>query len=219
VTNNDQLDRMAQLGIVASIQMMWFTSNPYDIWDIKKFVGLDRVDLVGRWHDILEAGIPSIGGVDFPSIYDSNTSALAAVYKAVTRIGDPGLPPPQWLLDQRITVEQALRLLTIDAAYGTFQEDVKGSLVAGKLADLVVLSDNPLAVPPERLMDVSVLMTMVGGQVEYCKPGHEYRCGSAYSPSLAAVVYGTPSDTTLLPTPTEESAMASEAITSFRENA
>lgn len=217
VTRDDQLSRMAQLGLIASFQMTWFTSNPWDIWDVKKYIGLDRVDLVGRWHDIVEAGIPSIGSTDFPNVYDTDNSAMAAIYKAVTRIGHPGLPPPQWELDQRITVERALRLLTIDAAYGTFQEDVKGSIAVGKLADLVVLSDNPLAIPPESLMDISVLMTMVGGQVEYCAPGHEYLYGSVCPTSLASIDYGTFSNTAL-PNPTEGLVVASETITSFKEN-
>jgi len=69
---------------------------------------------------------------------------------------------------QRITAEEALRLITIDAAYGTFEEDAKGSLVPGKLADLVVLSANPLEIAPARLQEIDVLATVVGGRVEHC---------------------------------------------------
>jgi imidazolonepropionase-like amidohydrolase len=71
-------------------------------------------------------------------------------------------------------VEQALRLITIDAAYGTFQEDIKGSIKVGKFADLVILSDNPLTVPENTLADIDVLMTMVGGVMEYIAPGQQY---------------------------------------------
>ena len=92
---------------------------------------------------------------------------MYVVSSAVTRVGGLGLTPTDWMLNQTISVEQALRLITIDAAYGTFQEDVKGSIKVGKFADLVMLSDNPLTVPENTLADIEVLMTMVGGVVEY----------------------------------------------------
>ncbi|MHA2323611.1 MAG: amidohydrolase family protein, partial [Candidatus Thorarchaeota archaeon] len=101
-------------------------------------------------------------------------SAMKAVSLAVTKIGDQGLTPPDWMLNQSLSVEQALRLITIDAAYGTFQEDIKGSIKVGKLADLVILSDNPLTVPENTLTDIEVLMTMVGGVVEYAAPGQQF---------------------------------------------
>ena len=169
VVRDDQLVRMAQLGLIASIPLTWFDSHPWWIWDVKTFIGLERADLVARWRDILAAGIPSIGGTDYPWFYGDG-SATTTVSRAVTRKGEPGQPPADWMLDQRITVEQALRLLTIDAAYGTFQEDVKGSIAVGKFADLVVLSANPLTVPPDEIKDIEVLLTMVNGRVEYCAP-------------------------------------------------
>ncbi len=170
VVRDDQLDRMAGLGLIASIPLTWFDSHPWYTWDVKTYFGLERADLVGRWRDILAAGIPSIGSTDYPWFYGTDGSAMTTVSKAVTRIGEPGQPPADWMLDQRITVEQALRLLTIDAAYGTFQEDVKGSIAVGKFADLVVLSANPLTVPPDEIKDIEVLLTMVNGRVEYCAP-------------------------------------------------
>ncbi|MFW9864343.1 MAG: amidohydrolase family protein, partial [Candidatus Thorarchaeota archaeon] len=97
-----------------------------------------------------------------------------AVSSAVTRVGGLGLTPTDWMLNQTLGVEQALRLITINAAYGTFQEDVKGSIKVGKFADLVILSDNPLTVPENTLADIEVLMTMVGGVVEYAAPGQQF---------------------------------------------
>jgi len=75
-----------------------------------------------------------------------------------------------------ISVEQALRIMTIEPAYAVFQEDVLGSLEAGKFADIIILSDNPLEVDPNDLKDIEVLMTMVGGKTEYCAPGHANLC-------------------------------------------
>jgi predicted amidohydrolase YtcJ len=95
-------------------------------------------------------------------------SPLEAIHQAVTRQSYLGRTPEQWQLTQRLTVDQALRLFTVDAAYGTFEEDVKGSLAGGKYADLVILSADPTTVAVDSLLDIQVLATMVGGRVEYC---------------------------------------------------
>ncbi|MEE8046468.1 MAG: amidohydrolase family protein, partial [Dehalococcoidia bacterium] len=73
-----------------------------------------------------------------------------------------------WLAAEAIGVEEALRIMTINGAYLLFMEDQVGSLKAGKLADLIILSDNPLTIDPDSLKDLEVMMTMVGGKVEYC---------------------------------------------------
>ena len=70
-----------------------------------------------------------------------------------------------WGPSQRITVEEALRIYTINGAYASFEEGVKGSIEAGKLADLVVLADDPTAVEAEAIMEIPVEMTMVGGEI------------------------------------------------------
>ena len=67
-------------------------------------------------------------------------------------------------------------MLTIEPAYAVFQEEVIGSLAPGKFADLIILSDNPFTIDPDSLIDLQVLLTMVGGNVEYCSPGYEDLC-------------------------------------------
>ena len=74
------------------------------------------------------------------------------------------------MLNQTLTPEQALRALTLDGAYATFQESQKGSIKFGKLADLVVLSDNPLTVPVDEIAEIEVEMTMINGEIVYTKP-------------------------------------------------
>ncbi|TFH07205.1 MAG: hypothetical protein E4H14_09015 [Candidatus Thorarchaeota archaeon] len=170
---DDQIQRMADLGIIASFQLTWINSD----WKLASSYPIlqNYSHLAGRWSDILEAGIPSQGSTDFPWLLgQTNRSAMYAVSSAVTRVGGLGLIPTDWMLNQTLSVEQALRLLTIDAAYGTFQEDIKGSIKVGKFADLVILSDNPLTVPENTLGDLEVLMTMVGGVVEYTAPEQQF---------------------------------------------
>lgn len=183
---DDQIQRMAAFGIIASFQLTWFNADYVD--SITNKLGLDKVDLLARWRDLLDAGVPSLGSTDFPWSATSVNSSIQSIYQAVTRIGDQGLLPPTWLADQLLTVEQALRLITIDAAYGTFQENVKGSIKEGKFADFVVLSDNPLTVAPSDMLSIDVIMTMVGGVVEYCATGYQVFCaGMAYTPTSQTV--------------------------------
>ena len=84
--------------------------------------------------------------------------------------------PPDWLAAEAVTVEEALRMMTINGAHALFMEDHIGSLRGGKFADLIILSENPLTMDPDRIVDIDVLMTMVGGEVEHCQPGYESLC-------------------------------------------
>jgi predicted amidohydrolase YtcJ len=84
--------------------------------------------------------------------------------------------PPSWLAGRAITIEEALPMVTINAAYVLFREDEIGTLEPGKLADLIILSGNPLTIDPNNLVELEVWMTMVGGNVEYCMEGHEDVC-------------------------------------------
>jgi len=84
--------------------------------------------------------------------------------------------PEPWLVPNAISAEQALRIMTIESAYAVSQEDVIGTLEPGKYADLIILSGNPIEVDPDTIKDLKVLMTMVGGKVEYCMQGEEGLC-------------------------------------------
>ena len=85
--------------------------------------------------------------------------------------------PPAWLAAQTLTVDEVLPMMTTESAYALFRDDEVGSLVAGKFADMIVLSDNPTTVDPSDIKDISVQMTMVDGVTEYCAAG-----ASAYCP-------------------------------------
>ncbi len=107
----------------------------------------------------LEAGIVVAGSSDTPVV---PADPLVGIYAAVTRQAENG----QVLLpEESITVEQALALYTVNAAYTSFEEKTKGSITPGKLADMVVLSGDPTRVPPEKIKDIKVEMTIIGGEV------------------------------------------------------
>jgi len=107
----------------------------------------------------LDKGLIVAGGSDSP-VTDDNP--LTGIHAAVNRQSETG---QDLLPDERISVEQALELYTINAAYASFDEKVKGSISPGKLADMVVLSENPLHVPGERIKDIGVEITIIGGEV------------------------------------------------------
>ena len=110
------------------------------------------------WH----SDVVSFGRRPIHDLYDLVTR------KAISRADGSVCEPPDWLAAKVVSVEDALRMMTINPAYALFMDEVVGSLKAGKFADLVILSDNPLTVDPDSLIDLEVLMTMVGGQVEHC---------------------------------------------------
>jgi predicted amidohydrolase YtcJ len=181
---DDQLARMRELGLIASIQAAIPGDSAAEA-GFQALVARGETGWVARWRDLVEGGVPTIGSTDMPWLVlvlgDRATdlphgSPLEAVHQAVTRQTYLGRTPEDWQLAQRLTVEQALRLFTINAAYGTFEENVKGSLAKGKYADLVILSDNPLSVAVDDLRNVRVLATVVGGRVEHCVGGMARLC-------------------------------------------
>jgi predicted amidohydrolase YtcJ len=167
--SDDQLMRMRDKGIIASFQLLgpgdWPTqqshidhiSNTHPEWQM-------------RWREFVDSGVPSVGSTDFPfNNAPCDYSPFRVIYEGVTRKGYITRVLEDWELNQRLTIEQCIKLLTIDGAYATKEEELKGSITPGKWADMVIVSGNPLEVSvPEDLLDITVLMTMVGGQVEYC---------------------------------------------------
>ena len=176
---DDQVRRMADLKIMASFQLTWFTAD--EAQEVEATVGRERLGWVGRWRDLLGAGVPAVASTDHPYDHEGsdNTAgwAMKALSVAVRRsVGAAVDAAEPWRADQTISVEQGLELMTRAGAYATFEEDRKGTVSPGKLADLVVLGDDPRTVPADDLRDVDVLMTMVGGRIEHCAPGASTFC-------------------------------------------
>ena len=114
-----------------------------------------------RIKSLLNSGLIVAGSSDSPIVPDN---PLVGIYAAVTRQAESG---QQLLPEECISVSQALAMYTTNAAYASFEEEIKGSVIPGKLADLVLLSDDPTQAPPEQIKDIRVEMTIIGGEVVY----------------------------------------------------
>ena len=166
VTNED-LSRFARLGIIASIQPVFV--GEYSRWADDR-VGPSRVHWVLRTHDLLNAGVILAAGTDYPA--SDSGSPLHTLYCAVTRQGADGKPERGWYSDQRIDVDQALRMMTAGPAYAAFHEKDSGALTVGRYADFTVISADPYKVPSNDLRALAIRMTVVAGRVTFDSAEH-----------------------------------------------
>ncbi|HKB46301.1 MAG TPA: amidohydrolase family protein, partial [Ktedonobacterales bacterium] len=160
LAREEDVARMARLGIVASVQ-------PYH-------AVADRDAAERHWgarhrhsyayQTLREAGVRLALGSDIPV---DTCDPLRILHAAVLRKDDAAPDRPAWLPQQALTLAQALWGYTVGAAYAGGQESRQGSLTPGKLADLVILEEDPFAVPPERIMGAQIAATLVGGEVVY----------------------------------------------------
>ena len=151
--------RFAALGVIASMQ-------PYHAIDdgrwAEKRIGYERCKTTYAFKSLLEHNVKLAFGSDWTV---APLNPILGIYAAVTRRTLDGATPNGWIPEQKITVEQSIRAYTIENAYGAFEEKEKGSIEAGKVADLVVLSDDILNIDPVKIEQVQVDMTVLDGKV------------------------------------------------------
>jgi len=136
---------------------------------IEKRLGPERVKGAYAWRSLLNSGAPLALGSDFPV---EGINPLLGFYAAVTRLtpeGDSPHGPNGWYPEQSLTRAEALRGMTLDAAYASFQESTIGSLVPGKRADVVVLWQDIMTAPVDQILNSKVAATIVDGQLAYGK--------------------------------------------------
>ena len=155
------IPRFAELGVIASMQPTHCTS---DMPWAEKRIGADRIKGAYAWRSILKTGAHVPISSDFPG---ETLNPFYGIYAAVTRQDPQGNPKGGWYPEQRMTLEEALRGYTIEAAYAEFEEKNKGSIEQGKLADLVVISKDPSKIAPSELLRITVLKTFVNGKLVY----------------------------------------------------
>ena len=157
LVNDELVRRIKAVGAVPAM----FTTYAYYNSDKFVFYGEELMKRCMAYRTLLDAGVPAAAGSDFsPGPF----APLMGIQGMVTRTGWDGRT---WGANQRITVDQALRVNTINGAWASHEETIKGSIAPGKLADFVVLADDPHTVAPEKIKDIAIARTVVGGSVAY----------------------------------------------------
>jgi len=161
VPRTADLPRFKAGGIIASTQAMFPYPNRNHLGVYVPTLGPERARRAMAFKAIDDAGAVQAFGSDWPVFTAEVVRGIAC---AVTRTTVEGTPAGGWEPSQRLTAEAALRHFTRDAAFAEHAEKEKGTLAPGKAADFVVLSQDLLAIPPERIKDTKVLLTVLGGQ-------------------------------------------------------
>jgi len=159
VIHPDDLSRFADLGVIFSIRGVFATSD--GPWVVKR-LGETRTRERGYlYQSMMQSGAVVINGTD-PPVEDINP--IINFYRTVTRKMSDGRV---FYPEQRLTRQQALETYTVNPAYAAFEEDIKGSLIPGKLADITVFSKDIMTIPEDEILSAKVIYTIIGGQVKH----------------------------------------------------
>lgn len=161
VLSPQDIPRFARLGVIPSMQATHQTS---DMGWAQARLGPERVRGAYAWRQLLDTSVIIPNGTDFPV---EEVNPLLTFHAAVTRQNAAGEPQGGWYAQQRMTREEALRSMTLWAAFAGFQEQVMGSLSPGKYADFVVLDRDILTAPDDEILRARVVATYLGGKPVY----------------------------------------------------
>jgi predicted amidohydrolase YtcJ len=156
VLNGELINRIKKQEVIVSVQPCVVASE-FSVWSATERLGAERARWLYPLKTLLKEGIRVVGGSDCPM---EPLSPLMGIQAAVTREVFP---------EERVTVDEVLRMYTINAAHSSNEENMKGSVETGKLADLVVLSRDPFSVLPSEIAGITVELTVVGGKIVYSK--------------------------------------------------
>lgn len=158
------IPRFGKLGVIAAMQAIHLSSDRP--WAMDR-LGEKRIkEGAYMWQSLLESGAVIVNGTDVPV---EPISPIASFFASVTRQTLKGEPAGGYEPEERMTREQALRSYTLDAAYGAFEENSKGSIKPGKLADFTIFTQDIMTVPDSDILTTEVALTIVGGKVLYEK--------------------------------------------------
>ncbi|MFW9929968.1 MAG: amidohydrolase, partial [Candidatus Thorarchaeota archaeon] len=158
ILGKDLIEKMTNNGIIASIQPIFIES---DMQWVEKFLGKERMKYAYAWKTLIQYKIWCTGGSDAP-IEDPNP--ILALHATVNRQRTDGTPEKGWYPEEKLSMWEAVRLFTYNAAYTEFQEHKKGLLKTGFLADYVLIDKDIFTIPSEEILQVKILATFVGGE-------------------------------------------------------
>jgi len=161
ILSPSDIPRFAKLGVIASMQPSHAIS---DLFFVPSRLGEKRLAGAYAWQSLLKSGAIIAAGSDAPV---ERGEPMIEFYAAVARKSKDGFSAADWHLEQAVSREQALQMLTRWPAYAAFQENEKGSIEAGKLADLTILSDDIMKIPEPDILRTRCLMTVIGGEIVY----------------------------------------------------
>ena len=156
-----EIPRFTKLGVIPSMQPTHVTS---DMTWAEKRVGPQRIKGAYAWRSLLATGVHLPLSSDFPG---ETLNPFYGIYAAVTRQDPSGNPAGGWYPEQRLTLNEALRGYTIEAAYAEFEEQAKGSIERGRLADFTVISRDINRLAAKEILSIHVLKTFIGGKLVY----------------------------------------------------
>lgn len=160
----DDIPRFAELNVVPAMQAVHMSSDRP--WAINR-LGEKRIkEGAYMWQTLLQSGVPIVNGTDVPV---EPINPIASFYASVSRKTLKGTPEGGYEPEQKMTREQALKSYTLDAAYGAFEEDIKGSIEKGKLADFTIYNQDLMTVPETEILKTEIAMTIFDGKVVYSK--------------------------------------------------
>jgi predicted amidohydrolase YtcJ len=162
VLDRADIPRFARLGVIASVQTTHCTSDMP--WAPRRLGDARVAEGAYVWRKLIDAGAFLAQGSDFPV---ERPDPLLGFYAAITRQDPAGQPAGGWAADQRLTRQEALRAMTINAAFAAHAERDLGSIEAGKLADFVVLSRDIMQIDPREVLSTAIVRTVVGGRTVY----------------------------------------------------
>jgi hypothetical protein len=157
VIKEDQIRRMKRLGVIAAVQPNFVGEwqHPGGMYELR--LGVERLKLCNPFRKLIDEGVKVTFGTDCGYCPPFPFNPLYGLWSAVCHP----------IKEHRITLEEAVMCYTLNGAYASFEDGIKGSIEPGKLADIAILSEDLTAIPAERIKDVKVDLTMVGGKIHW----------------------------------------------------